>query len=425
MPRQLPWANKGGGSRTQPKPAPAQRAAKPHISSTIDDDFFDGTVLATGKGKDRAIESDDDLPGTPRTKTRKKDALRKRREESSSPPPVDDFEQPSVEGMHEGVSKFDLRDDEWMMVEDEFLETAKLFTRHLHMAEYEKLKKSIEEKKKQAEIARPVVADAKLSVTAVMKEKAKVQEQKQKRAIRDVFASQNDTYEDGEAEVQDTVRTRTNASRTISSFMTPHNPPISILKQPPNPYEAKESDSEDLDAPRCRQRSTSKTATVPAPTSTRTQISSTSVQQTPISPTSTKTRAQHSTFVKPAHASSATKPRSRISRATPFDMLDDWVPKKAHSSPQSSAGVPIQSPVARRTSSSSTTSPPFSQSTSASVDTRAPENVYNVSTSKETVNRIAKRKAEREKQKQKEKQGREREKKLKEAKVDDIPTFLF
>jgi len=425
MPRQLPWANKDGGSRTQPKPAPAQQAAKPHISSTIEDDFFDGTVLAVGKGKERAIESDDDFPGTPRTKTGKKDALRKRREESSSPPPVDYFEQPSVEGMHEGVSKFDLRDDEWMMVEDEFLETAKLFTRHLHMAEYEKLKKSIEEKKKQAEIARPVVADAKLSVTAVMKEKAKVQEQKQKRAIRDVFASQNDTYEDGEAEVQDTVRTRTNASRTISSFMTPHNPPISILKQPPNPYEAKESDSEDLDAPRCRQRSTSKTATVPAPTSTRTQISSTSVQQTPISPTSTKTRAQHSTFVKPAHASSATKPRSRISRATPFDMLDDWVPKKAHSSPQSSAGVPIQSPVARRTSSSSTTSPPFSQSTSASVDTRAPENVYNVSTSKETVNRIAKRKAEREKQKQKEKQGREREKKLKEAKVDDIPTFLF
>ena len=424
MPRQLPWANKDGGSRTQPKPAPAQQAAKPHISSTIEDDFFDGTVLAVGKGKERAIESDDDFPGTPRTKTGKKDALRKRREESSSPPPVDYFEQPSVEGMHEGVSKFDLRDDEWMMVEDEFLETAKLFTRHLHMAEYEKLKKIIEEKKKQAEIARPVVADAKLSATAVMKEKAKDQEQKQKRAIWDVFASKNDKYEDGEAEMQDTVPTRTNASRTTSSFLSSRNPPMSNLKQPPNPYEAKDSDSDDLDAPRCRQRSTSNTATAPAPTSTRTQISSTSVRQTLTSPTSTKKRAPHSTFVKPAHASSATKSRSRISRATPFDMLDDWVPKTAHSPPQSSAGVPVQSPVARRTSTSSTTSPLFSQSASALVDIRAPENAYNVSVSKETMNRIAKRKAEREKQN--EKQEREKEKKkLKDAKVDDIPTFLF
>ncbi|CAA9958381.1 hypothetical protein PTMSG1_01941 [Pyrenophora teres f. maculata] len=415
MPRQLPWTIKGAG-RIQAKPAPARQAAKPRVSSAgIEDDFFDGTVLASGKGEGRATESDNDLPNfpselaTPRTKTGKKDALRERCGQSSSPPPVDEYEQPCIESMHKGVSRFDLRDDEWMMVEDEFLETAKLFTRHLHMAEYEKLKKTIEEKKKQAEIARPVVADAKLSMTAVMKEKARVQEQRQKRAIREVFASQNDEYEEEEVEVRDTIPTRTNASRTTSSFLISQNPLTSGPKQPPKPYEAQESDSEDLDAQRPLKRPASKTLT--APTTNRTHISSTPVEQPPELPTSTKTKA---CFVKPAPPSSVKKSRSRLSGATPFDMLDEYIPKKSpHLSPQSSAEGPTKPPVACHTSTSSTTLP----SVGRSVDTRTSKIAYDVNVSKETTDRIAKRKAEREKQ--------DKEKTRKEAKLDDIPTFLF
>ncbi|KAH7388629.1 hypothetical protein BKA66DRAFT_415082 [Pyrenochaeta sp. MPI-SDFR-AT-0127] len=195
MPRKLPWMNKGGGSRIQAKQPPAKKQC---AVSDIDDGFFDGTVLASSrKDQEPADESDNDFPdlpaepSTPRTKSRK-DALFTKRAQSSSPPPIADLEQPPIESMRMGVSKFDLRDDEWMMVEDEFLETAKLFTRHLHIAEYEKLKERIEEKKKEAKAARPVVANAKMSVEGAMKEKATVQEQKQRKAIRDVYASHDD-----------------------------------------------------------------------------------------------------------------------------------------------------------------------------------------------------------------------------------------
>lgn len=416
MPRQLPWAKKGGGNQAQVRPATARQAGKSRVSSIIDDEFFDGTVLASDKGKGRATELDDDLPNlpaepsTPRTKTRTKDAFRKRREESSSPPPIGDIEQPSVERMHKGISMFDLRDDEWMMVEDEFLETAKLFTRHLHMAEYEKLKKTIEEKKKQAEIARPVVADAKLSATAVMKEKARIQEKKQTRAIRDVFASQNNVdEEDREAEMQNT-----NSNRATSSFMASQNPPTSGLKQPPNRYEAQDSDSEDLDALRPLTIPVSKPTVTPTPA--RAQIISTSVERSPATPILTKTNLAKPTFVKPAQPSSATKSRSRINRATPFDMLDDWVPKKTHSLPRSSPEEPAQPPVARRTSTSSTTSSSAGRTSRASVDTTVPKDLDTANVGKETTNRIAKRKADRKE---------EKEKTRKDAKLDEIPTFLF
>ncbi|RMZ68935.1 Transcription initiation factor IIA gamma subunit [Pyrenophora seminiperda CCB06] len=421
MPRQLPWANKGGRSRTQVKSAPARQAEKPHIASTIEDDFFDGTVLASSRGKERATESDDDLPclpaelSTPQTKARTKDAFasRNRRYESSSPPPVDCFEQPSVEGMHKGVSKFDLRDDEWMMVEDEFLETAKLFTRHLHMAEYEKLKKTIEEKKKQTEIARPVVAEAKLSATTFMEKKAKIQQQKQKQAIQDVFASQND--EDVEVEVQTAAPKGMSAGKATSSLPLSRNPPTSGLKEPPKSYEAQDSDSEDLDAQLSLTRPASKPTTTPAPT--RTQTSSTSLEHTPASPNSTKANAPKPTFAKPTQPHPAKRSRSRISGATPFDMLDDWVPKKTHSSTNSSVEVSAKPAVACRTSISNTTSPSFGRSADASVDTRVTNNEYDANMSKETMSRIAKRKAER-------KKG-DKEKAQKDTKLDDIPTFLF
>ncbi|EUC50134.1 hypothetical protein COCMIDRAFT_82736 [Bipolaris oryzae ATCC 44560] len=215
MPRRLPWAKKD---------ITGAKATNPHadLESQIsgdDDDFLENVIAASSsKGNRQASESDDDLPNlppepsTPHTKSRTKDAWRKGREVSSSPPPLaGDLEQPRVEYMHDAISKFDLRDDEWMMVEDEFLETAKLFTRHLHIAEYEKLKEMIEEKKKGADVPRPVVPNAKMSDIGTMKDRAKVQEQKQKRALQDVFASQED---DGTQE--QTTSLSTHASKEVA-----------------------------------------------------------------------------------------------------------------------------------------------------------------------------------------------------------------
>ncbi|KAF2833155.1 hypothetical protein CC86DRAFT_278092 [Ophiobolus disseminans] len=210
MPRQLPWANKSAGGRAQLKQPPKPKAGTRALSDS-DDDFFDGTVLAgSSKGKGKAIrdveDSGDDLPdlpaepSTPRTKGRTKDALRNKRAQSSSPPPIQDHVQPEVEYMRTGASRFDLRDDEWMMVEDEFLETAKLFTRHLHIAEYQKLKERIEAKKaEQVQAVRPVIIDGKMSAEGMMKKKAEVQEKRQIKAIQDVFASQIDDDEEDAA----------------------------------------------------------------------------------------------------------------------------------------------------------------------------------------------------------------------------------
>lgn len=68
-------------------------------------------------------------PETPPKKEKKRAA----RTPSTSPPPAP----PDVEYMHEGYGA----DDQFMMVEDEFLSVAKTFTQHLHHAEYVRFKK--------------------------------------------------------------------------------------------------------------------------------------------------------------------------------------------------------------------------------------------------------------------------------------------
>jgi hypothetical protein len=439
MPRQLPWANKGAGSRTKVKPAAARQATKPRAATAIDDDFFDDTVLgSSSKGKGRARESDDDLPDltadpcTPRTKIKTKDALRSQRAQSSSPPPVSgDLEPPKFERMHKAVSKFDLRDEEWMMVEDEHLETAKLFTRHLHMAEYERMKATIETKKNQAGIARPVVPNAKLSINGAMKEKTKVQEQKQKKAIRDVFASQDD--EEDEEEEETRIPDRTSFSKTTSSSSVEKRAPPATIKR----SAAQDSDSEDLDAPRLPSRSALRlTATpTPAPTHNTAERSQSASSYAP------NTEDSGVAFAKPSQPSAAPKPRSRVSRATPFDMLDDWVPKKTQSASKPSpdqqasrASQPVNSSP-RPTSPIEPSRTPASSKASRSFDSfdnpgsgkvaRATSSFADLPSTKsrgdgvkkDVTDSLAKRKADRD--------NDDKEKKRKTAKLDDIPTFLF
>ncbi|KAF2632102.1 hypothetical protein BU25DRAFT_406619 [Macroventuria anomochaeta] len=384
----------------------------------MNDDFLDGTVLAsTSKGKSKAkvtSDSDDSLPEPPaepstqRTKRSRNGVTKDRAPSSSPPPPLADYALPYSEPMRKGISEFDLRDDEWMMVEDEFLETAKLFTRHLHIAEYDRLKESIEAKKKEAEIARPVIAGSKRSVEGAMKERAKVQDSKQKKAIRDVFASQGDSIED------DTASYWPRSSKTLAAMPQPAT------------NGSQDTDSDDLDAPHPPK------SKAPAPTSSSTASSLRVTRPLPASPYVSKPLA--SSFAKPALPAPTVPARSRArpSRMTPFDMLDEYTPPTFDTStPPAAAPHERQTFISSKPRSQSTSSSLSSPQTSQITTTKAikprrsldllddwASSKDNGGISREVADRIAKRKAER----AEEGEGKE---KRKATNLDDIPTFLF
>jgi hypothetical protein len=79
---------------------------------------------------------DSDLNPLHPSPPRKKRKLRLDRDPSTSPPAAPPAP-PEVDFMREGYSA----DDIWRMVEDEFYSTAQSFTRHIHRAEYVRLKK--------------------------------------------------------------------------------------------------------------------------------------------------------------------------------------------------------------------------------------------------------------------------------------------
>ncbi|KAL8658835.1 MAG: hypothetical protein Q9226_000768 [Calogaya cf. arnoldii] len=113
MPRTLPWLKDQGLSQAKVARAPPAK-------------------------RSRALDSDSDTSGHARSiqraqaRQRRELAMKAGRTPSTSPPPAP----PSVEYMHEGLS----HDDIYIMVEDEFLSAAQLFTSHLHHAEYVRLK---------------------------------------------------------------------------------------------------------------------------------------------------------------------------------------------------------------------------------------------------------------------------------------------
>jgi hypothetical protein len=290
MPRQLPWVRTA--TKHQPQPA------KSPVASDIDDDFFDGTLLATDKkSKGRALSPG----GSSDTDDRHARNPRKKRALSSSPPAAESSA-PRTENMRTALSRFDLRDDEWMMVEDDLLETAKLFTHHLRVEDYKIIEQGIEAKKKGIATipaaVRPVVAGATLSTEGTLKEKARVQSEKQRRAFRDVFTSR-----DEDDEHQASARTQA-AGRP------------SVLPA------SSDTDSDDLDAPLRPSRSMAQRPTTLNPRSSAPPMSM------PIGPQAAE-RPKPS-FVKPIPVSQISAPRLKHSsghRAMPFDMLDDYLPK--------------------------------------------------------------------------------------------------
>lgn len=115
MPRTLPWLkdqNKRPAPATTP-PRPARHVVKTEVKTKI--------------------KAEHDLPNSVA---------------SSSPPAPTTTGMPAIEGMRPG-------DEHWVMVENEFLSAAQTFTRHLHLAEYQRFKEQNESRDQNISIVRP------------------------------------------------------------------------------------------------------------------------------------------------------------------------------------------------------------------------------------------------------------------------------
>ncbi|KAH7027145.1 hypothetical protein B0J12DRAFT_358871 [Macrophomina phaseolina] len=166
MPRRLPWLN------TAP--------AKPHRQA------------AAHAAKKQRLHSPgplDDLDSPHRASPARKGKARTTRTPSSSPPP----QPPRQECMREGYAA----DDIWMMVEDEFIDTARLFTQHLHHAEYHRLERVAREKNATAlqNISRPVVARGKMSTESQRKYEAQTRAERRAGVLRDIERAGKDLEE--------------------------------------------------------------------------------------------------------------------------------------------------------------------------------------------------------------------------------------
>ncbi|KAL8798608.1 MAG: hypothetical protein Q9200_007737, partial [Gallowayella weberi] len=113
MPRTLPWLKDQRVSQSKSTGAAPEKRPRPLAPDS---------------------DSSDNARSAQRAKARQRQELAQRAgcTPSTSPPPAP----PPIEYMHEGFS----HDDIYIMVEDEFLSTAQLFTSHLHHAEYIRLK---------------------------------------------------------------------------------------------------------------------------------------------------------------------------------------------------------------------------------------------------------------------------------------------
>lgn len=303
--------------------------------------------------------------------------------------------------MKKCINQFELRDDEWMMVEDEFLQTAKLFTQHLHLEEYERLKKRMEENKEEPN--RPVVLSVRPSEDARLKKKARDQTLVQERALKDVFLSarvgSNDNVPDQPNSIKPLALSVLDSTILVA---------VSTSKTTPRSRQAIkntiDSDSDDLDTLNTRPM---KQSLAPKPVAE------------PIPTTTTP-----SPFAKPS-LSASTRPRP-LRRPTPFDLLDEYTPKLPSSPTRPSetkASDQPGRPTPRRPASPTKVSQ--ARSTRHLEATRKTARTFDLFDDldnlkrelpvKEQSDRLAKRKGE--------KASEEKSKSRKVA--DDIPTFLF
>ncbi|KAF2219109.1 hypothetical protein BDZ85DRAFT_299069 [Elsinoe ampelina] len=131
MARTLPW-KKAASSST---PNPTRNRRPPAVSGST-----------TPKRRRSPARRDEQVNTTGVSTPERRARMRSGRSPSTSPPPAP----PDQEPMREGYAA----DDIYMMVEDEFQSTAKLYTQHLHHAEYKRLQRLAREREAAAP-ARP------------------------------------------------------------------------------------------------------------------------------------------------------------------------------------------------------------------------------------------------------------------------------
>lgn len=286
------------------------------------------------------------------------------------------------------VDRFEMRDDEWMMVEDEVLQTAKLYTRHLHLAEYARLKKSMQIKR---DVVRPVIPGAKPSEEQELHIKAQNQLKTQKKAIKAMLADVEGDVESylgppkraSSSKIPSPSFSRSSSSKSINLSRAVTYP---LVKQK-DTDSVEETDSDDLDAP---PKATQKTRETPSISFAK-PTSPIEPRPTPFRRTFDFLDDHESPLNRP---SSPTKPSQKLNRS---------------SSPAKSLAPSASTPQASRARPSQRPSRPF--------DFFDDTDLPNKTVAKEQDDRIAKRKAEREKEKEKAKK--------KDLSIDDVPTFLF
>ncbi|KAH9820907.1 hypothetical protein Tdes44962_MAKER05098 [Teratosphaeria destructans] len=152
------------------------------------------TSSTTASNRKRDATPDDlvdkDLNSTGASPPGRRKTIRSGRAASSSPPPVPE-EAPPVEYMREGLAQ----DDAWMMVEDEFYSTAQVFTKHIHHAEYVRLKKRAKARGADTlqEISRPTDGRTAQSTTTKLELEAK---ERRKQIQKSLKAIESDEEED-------------------------------------------------------------------------------------------------------------------------------------------------------------------------------------------------------------------------------------
>ncbi|KAL6719157.1 hypothetical protein ACLMJK_003394 [Lecanora helva] len=114
------------------------------------------------------------------------------RSPSTSPPPAPPSASPMRPGLH--------ADDIYIMVEDEFLSSARLFTAHLHHAEYVRLKNEAKARNASSVIARPVDGRTEMRRETVMKKKGEERAERVRRGVEGIVKGMPDVDDSGSGE---------------------------------------------------------------------------------------------------------------------------------------------------------------------------------------------------------------------------------
>ena len=178
MARTLPWLKNGTATTlhpARPRPANRQRMLDPQSDSDPDNNL---NTRAVAKPKRPAVPAGGKSPQI--LHIQRPLTITPERTPSTSPPP----QPPTEEFMRPGLSA----DDIYIMVEDEFHAVAQTFTKHLHHAEYIRLRNAAKERNASTinNISRPVALDTTMREETRKKKEAEARQVKIKDALESI-----------------------------------------------------------------------------------------------------------------------------------------------------------------------------------------------------------------------------------------------